>query len=168
MSCVPAVVIDWRSRAAPRGIKWCTARCIPKRDQVVYGSTHSKTGMSPLPATHAERGRSTRAVPSPAVAPQPILLQSTSLPHTRESLAMPLAFDVPTCNGDFDGTTELVDPANQPFDAASIDDAALELRHPGLRNAVARRDGVLRARTQGAHDLARQLAPQLEYPITGL
>lgn len=80
---------------------------------------------------------------------------------------MPLASDVPNRDADFDGTTELVDPSNQPFDAASIDDAALKLRHPGLRNAVARRDGVLRARTQGAHDLARQLAPQLEYPIIG-
>ena len=31
---------------------------------------------------------------------------------------MPLASDVPNRDGDFDGTTDLVDPENQPFDGA--------------------------------------------------
>jgi hypothetical protein len=53
-----------------------------------------------------------------------------------------------------------MNPADEPFDGAPIDDASAELRHPRLPNAEVRRDHVLAAGpAERSRDLCGELAP---------
>ena len=62
-----------------------------------------------------------------------------------------------------------MDAPNQPLNAAPTDRATIQLRHPGLRYAIARGNGILTIRTKRSHDLRSQLAPQgLDQFVAGL
>jgi len=60
-----------------------------------------------------------------------------------------------------DRPSHAIDPPNEPFDRAAVDESATQLRHAGLRNPIVWSDDELGARSaEGACDFRSQLLAQ--------